>query len=261
MSADPQKNDHYSYEHYRSDTVAEGFDALRFGGPIGQMVQHSQDVLLMAAFGPIRGRTILDVGTGTGRAALAFARAGAVVTGIDASEQMLAVARRTAEERKLGAAFHVGDAHAIPFGDQQFECAVSLRVIMHTPDWQQCVAELCRVAKWRVVVDFPSSKSAAALESRARLKKLARGEKVEAYRTLAVDEVRAVIEAAGFRIIGVHKQFVLPINFHKIFNMPALTQAIEGVLRVGGLLRVFGSPVTITAERVPLGQGSGGQVR
>jgi ubiquinone/menaquinone biosynthesis C-methylase UbiE len=249
VSADPQKNDHYSYEHYRSDKVAEGFDALRFGGPIGQLVQHTQEVLLMAAFGPIRGRTILDVGTGTGRAALAFARAGAVVTGIDASEQMLAVARRTAEERKLNATFQVGDAHAIPFGDKQFDCAVSLRVIMHTPDWQKCVTELCRVAKWRVVVDFPSARSAAAIESRARRKKLARGEKVEAYRVLDVDAVRAVIEAAGFKIIGVHKQFVLPINFHKLFNMPVLTNAVESTLAVFGLLNLFGSPVTITAER------------
>lgn len=250
MSGDPRQKDHYSYEHYRSDTVAEGFDALRFGGPIGQMVQDAQEVLLMQAFGPIRGRTILDVGTGTGRAALALARAGAVVTGIDASEQMLAVARRAADERKLSATFQVGDAHAIPFGDRQFECAVSLRVIMHTPNWRQCVSELCRVAKWRVVVDFPSAQSAAALESRARRKRLARGEKVEAYRTLSVGDVRAAIETQGFRVIGVHKQFVLPINFHKLFNAPALTTAVESVLRLAGLLKIFGSPVTITAERL-----------
>lgn len=250
MSGDSQKNDHYSYEHYKSETVAEGFDALRFGGPIGEIVQHDQEVLLMAAFGPIQGRTILDVGAGTGRAALAFARAGAIVTGIDASEQMLAVARRTAEERKLTATFQVGDAHAIPFGDRAFQCAVSLRVIMHTPNWKQCVEELCRVAKWRVVVDFPSAKSAAAIESRSRQKKLVRGEKVEAYRVLNVDDVRAVIEAAGFKVIGVHKQFVLPINFHKLFNSPLFTNAVESTLSVFGLLNLFGSPVTITAERV-----------
>ena len=249
MSDDREKA-HYSYEHYKSETVAEGFDALRFGGPIGQLVQHEQEVLLMAAFGPIRGRTILDVGTGTGRAALAFARAGADVTGIDASAEMLAVARRTAEERKLAVTFQTGDAHAIPFGDRQFECAVSLRVIMHTPDWKRCVEELCRVAKWRIVVDFPSATSAAAIESRSRQKKQARGEKVEAYRTLKVDDVRAVIEAAGFRVIGVHKQFVLPINFHKLFNAPALTQSVEAILRFAGLLKIFGSPVTLTAERV-----------
>lgn len=250
MNEVPQKKEHYSYEHYKSEKVAEGFDALRFGGPIGEIVQHTQEVLLMAAFGPIRGRTVLDVGTGTGRAALAFARAGAVVTGIDASEEMLAVARRTAEERKLTAMFQAGDAHAIPFGDKSFECAVSLRVIMHTPDWKQCVTELCRVAKWRVVVDFPSARSAAALESRSRQKKQARGEKVEAYRVLAVDDVRAVIEAAGFKVIGVHKQFVLPINFHKLFNSPMFTTAVETTLATFGLLNLFGSPVTITAERL-----------
>lgn len=249
MSEDPRKS-HYSYEHYKSETVAEGFDALRFGGPIGQLVQHTQEVLLMAAFGPIQGRTILDVGTGTGRAALAFARAGAVVTGIDASEEMLAVARRSAAERKLTATFQLGDAHAIPFADRQFDCAVSLRVIMHTPDWERCVQELCRVAKWRIVVDFPSARSAAALESRSRRKKLERGDKVEAYRTIGEDDVRGVIEAAGFKVIGVHKQFVLPINFHKLFNAPALTESVEAILRFTGLLKVFGSPVTMTAERL-----------
>jgi hypothetical protein len=62
--------------------------------------------------------------------------------------------------------------------------------------------------------------------------------------------VRAVIERSGFRVIGVHKQFVLPINFHKLFNMPMLTEGIEAVLRLTGLLKVLGSPVTITAERV-----------
>jgi ubiquinone/menaquinone biosynthesis C-methylase UbiE len=250
VTGDPGKKDHYSYEHYRSEKVAEGFDALRFGGPIGEIVQHEQEVLLMAAFGPIRERTILDVGTGTGRAALALARAGAVVTGVDASEEMLAVARRTAEERKLTATFQVGDAHALPFADRQFACAVSLRVIMHTPNWKQCVSELCRVANWRVVVDFPSARSAAALESRSRQKRLAKGEKVEAYRTLAVDDVRKVIEAAGFKVVGVHKQFVLPINFHKLFNSPVFTNAVESTLAVFGLLNLFGSPVTITAERV-----------
>ena len=46
-----------------------------------------------------------------------------------------------------------------------------------------------------------------------------------------------------------HKQFVLPINFHKLFNAPMFTNAVESTLAVFGLLNLFGSPVTITAER------------
>lgn len=247
MSGAPQ--DHYSYEHYRSRDVAEGFDALRFGGPIGQLIQETQQALLLEALSPIAGRTILDVGTGTGRAALAFARAGAVVTGIDASAEMLAVAERHAAEQHLSATFRVGDAHQIPFPDRSFDAAVSLRVIMHTPNWRQCVSELCRVSNGRVIVDFPAFGSFASIESAIRGARKALGAKTEAYRTLREAAVRDVITNSGFRIVEMHRQFVLPINFHKLFNSRALTTSVEGGLAALGLLRLLGSPVTVVAER------------
>ena len=68
---------HYSYAHYADRDVAEGFDALRFSGPIGRYLLESQEALLLDALTPPRGRTVLDVGTGTGRAAIGLARAGA----------------------------------------------------------------------------------------------------------------------------------------------------------------------------------------
>lgn len=247
MSEAPQ--DHYSYEHYRSRDVAEGFDALRFGGPIGQLIQETQQELLLTALSPISGRTILDVGTGTGRAALAFARAGAVVTGIDASAEMLAVAQRHATEQKLSATFRVGDAHQIPFPDRAFDAAVSLRVIMHTPNWRQCVSELCRVSNGRVIVDFPAFGSFASIESAIRRVRKSMGAKTEAYRTLREAAVQDVIAGSGFRIVEVHRQFVLPINFHKLFNSRLFTTSIEGSFEAIGLLRLLGSPVTVVAER------------
>ena len=42
------------------------------------------------------------------------------------------------------------------FRDRSFDVAVSLRVLMHTPRWRSCVAELCRVADRLVIVDYPS---------------------------------------------------------------------------------------------------------
>ena len=64
---------------------------------------------------------VLDVGTGTGRAALILARGGAQVTAVDASERMLPIARRRAEEQRVAVRFLVGDAHALDFADRAFD--------------------------------------------------------------------------------------------------------------------------------------------
>ena len=55
--------------------------------------------------------------------------------------------------------FVPGDAHALEFQDRGFDVAVSLRVLMHTPDWHRCIDELCRVANGLVVIDYPSAYS------------------------------------------------------------------------------------------------------
>ncbi len=254
MSATPTPSndpnaDHYSYTHYADAGVAEGFDHLRFGGPIGQLLLESQEAVLLDALGPLAGRRVLDVGTGTGRAAIGLARAGAVVTGVDASAEMLAVARARATAAGVTVTFERGDAHALPAADRSVDAAVSLRVLMHTLDWRQCVAELCRVAGWRVVVDFPARASFAALESGGRRLANALGARTEAYRVIAERDVERAFRASGFRVVMVRRQFVLPIALHKAIGRATVTRAVEGALRGAGLLRLLGSPVTLVAER------------
>src|SRR5688572_20440528 len=59
------------------------------------------DIGLWLSYAGRTDRPVLEVGTGTGRIAVALARAGHEVTGIDPSESMLARARRKAEEDAL----------------------------------------------------------------------------------------------------------------------------------------------------------------
>ena len=136
--------DHYSYTVYADPATARTFDDRRFGGPIGELVAGTQARVLANFIGRIQDRSMLDVGTGTGRAALLLARAGAQVTGVDASEQMLAVARQRAAETGVTVAF---PALATPtrstFPDRAFDVAVSLRVLMHTPRVARCASPNC----------------------------------------------------------------------------------------------------------------------
>ena len=60
---------HYSYAQYADPDVAAGFDALRFGGPIGELLAETQERVIVEFLGSLDGQRVLDVGTGTGRAA------------------------------------------------------------------------------------------------------------------------------------------------------------------------------------------------
>ena len=95
--------------------MAETFEGMRFSGPIGRLLADTQEQVIAGFLDPVPGRTVLDVGTGTGRAAIALAARGAVVTGVDASAEMLAVARRRADAAKVRVTFAQGDAHGLEF--------------------------------------------------------------------------------------------------------------------------------------------------
>lgn len=241
--------DHYSYRVYADAGMAEAFDGLRFSGPIGQLIAITQEAVIAGFLDPIASRTVLDVGTGTGRAAIALARRGARVTGVDASAEMLAVADRRAREAGVDVVFLSGDAHGLAFGDRSFDAVVCLRVLMHTPDWQRSLAELCRVARDRVVFDYPSFWSAAALQASARRVAHLFGARVEAYRVFRTASIASVLKRNGFQLVGRHHQFVLPIALHKRLNSEIATHRIERTCSQIGLTRLLGSPVTVVAER------------
>ena len=240
---------HYSYEVYADPAMAERFDAMRFSGPIGRLIAETQEAKIAAFLAPIEGRRILDVGTGTGRAAIALAKRGAIVTGVDASAEMLEVAARRAEEAHAQVTFARGDAHRLEFPDRAFDAVVCLRVLMHTPDWRASLRELCRVSSGRVVFDYPSFWSAAALQAAARRVAHKFNRSVEAYRVFSPGAVARALQDEGFRVTAEHRQFVLPIALHKRINSEAWTRRVEGAMERTGLMRRFGSPVTVVAER------------
>ena len=104
---------------------------------------------------------VLDVGCGTG--ALAFAAKartpGAVVYGIDASPEMIDVARRKAGRRRMPVEFEVAAIESLPFGNGEFDVVLSSLMLHHLPpDVKQAgLAEVVRVLKpggRMVVVDF-----------------------------------------------------------------------------------------------------------
>jgi SAM-dependent methyltransferase len=100
---------------------------------------------LVARLAPAPGERWLDVGTGTGEVALRAARAGAEVTAVDISEELLAVARRKPGAEHV--AWELGDAQQLRFADASFDVVVSCFAVIFAPDQDAATAQLARVCK------------------------------------------------------------------------------------------------------------------
>jgi SAM-dependent methyltransferase len=79
------------------------------------------------------GQDVLDVACGTGNAAIPAARAGARVTGLDLTPEMLAAARARGEAAAVAVEWVEGDAEDLPFGDQSFDLILSTFGCMFAP--------------------------------------------------------------------------------------------------------------------------------
>ena len=87
------------------------------------------------------GDRVLDGACGTGDLAVADAKAGGAVTGLDFSERMLERARRKAPALE----FLAGDLLALPFEDGSFDAATVGFGVRNVADLERCLAELRRV--------------------------------------------------------------------------------------------------------------------
>jgi SAM-dependent methyltransferase len=103
--------------------------------------------LLVEAADLPAGARVLDVATGSGNAALAAARCGAEVTGVDYVPQLLDRARVRAAAEGLPVEFMTGDAESLPFPDASFDAVLSCLGVMFTPDQERAAAELLRVCR------------------------------------------------------------------------------------------------------------------
>jgi len=107
--------------------------------------QPAARLVAFARVGP--GQRVLDVGCGTGPAALAAARTGAAVTGLDLTPELLVRARENSAIAEVEVDWHEGDVEAMPFADASFDVVLSHFGHMFAPRPAAAVAEMLRVLK------------------------------------------------------------------------------------------------------------------
>jgi SAM-dependent methyltransferase len=93
------------------------------------------------------GEDVLDVACGTGNAAIPAARAGASVTGLDLTPEMLEAARGRGKAAGVAIEWVEGDAEDLPFDDQRFDVVLSTFGCMFAPRHEVVADEVARVLR------------------------------------------------------------------------------------------------------------------
>ncbi|HTL43837.1 MAG TPA: class I SAM-dependent methyltransferase [Vicinamibacterales bacterium] len=108
----------------------------------------TQPAARLIAFAAIQpNEDVLDVGTGTGVAAITAARTGARVAAVDLTPALLEHARENGRVAGVDVEWKEGDAEQIPFPDGAFDVVVSQFAHMFAPRPDVVVREMRRVLK------------------------------------------------------------------------------------------------------------------
>lgn len=98
-------------------------------------------------FNAYRGKKLLEIGCGAGIDLVRFARAGAIVTGVDLSRTSIDLARRNMAQNGLDADLRIMNGEALEFAGDSFDVVYAHGVLQYTADTVRMIAEIHRVLK------------------------------------------------------------------------------------------------------------------
>src|SRR5437899_2058302 len=131
------RDDFTRFEHAGWERVADKYDSV-WSSLTRQFIPH-----LISAAQVSTGMSVLDVACGPGYVSTAVKEVGAVPTGIDFSEKMIAIAKTMFPD----ISFLQGDAQDLAFGDATFDRVLVNFGLLHVSQPETACMDACRVLK------------------------------------------------------------------------------------------------------------------
>jgi SAM-dependent methyltransferase len=227
------------------ETSSEEY-AQRFSGGVGAFFLDTQS---KATLDLLRGwprAKVLDVGGGHGQVTGPLVDGGWDVTILGSAEVCRERVRTWVDAGR--ARFQAGDLVKLPFADDSFDIALSYRLLPHVVEWPRLIAELSRVARSAVLVDYPTVRSVNALSGLFFGVKKGIEKDTRPFRVFKDGEIVDAFAAQGFRPTARRPQFFLPMALHRAIGMAPFARALEGAAAGVGATRLLGSPVLLRLE-------------
>jgi SAM-dependent methyltransferase len=228
------------------ETASEGY-AQRFAGEVGRYFLDVQTATVLELLSPWPGSRVLEVGGGHAQLSGRLVERGYRVT-VTGSEE---VCRRRLDRSLSPGAFdfEVCDAARLPFPDRSFDVVVAVRLLTHLDGWREALAEMCRVARRAVIVDYPDTRSFNRLYGALFAWKQAVEGNTRAFRSFQPREVIAECARHGFGRPETRRQFFVPMVVHRKLGRAGASRAMERASVFLGLTRALGSPVILRVQR------------
>jgi len=157
--------------------------------------------------GVLAGQNVLDVGTGPGFSAFAFARRAAKVTALDWRAELLDLARREKDRRRLkNVTFVEAKPDALPFPEGSFDIVASAAAVHHFTNAGTALSEMARVCNDGgsvVIEDLVTSEQGIRARYHNRLERL---RDRSHQRLLALSELLSLLGQAGLTVRRVEVQ-------------------------------------------------------
>jgi ubiquinone/menaquinone biosynthesis C-methylase UbiE len=132
-----------------NDVVRESFTTQAKAFASNPWVTNEERIRRLVAAAQLKGHeSVLDIATGPGYIAEAFARGAREVIGVDLTAAMLAIGEeRTKQNGLSNIVFRIGDVQNLPFERENFDVVVCRLALHHMQDPGQVVREMTRVCR------------------------------------------------------------------------------------------------------------------
>jgi len=132
-----------------NEVVRESFTTQAKAFAANPWVTDEERIRRLVAAARLKGdERVLDVATGPGYIAEAFARSAREVIGVDLTAAMLAIGEERTRERGIpNVSFRIGDVQNLPFEKEEFDVVVSRLALHHMQNPAKVVQEMARVCR------------------------------------------------------------------------------------------------------------------
>ena len=215
--------------------------ASRFAGDIGAWLLKVQEEATLKMLAPYPNAQVLDVGGGHGQLAEPLVERDYQVT-VLGSADVCKTRIQGLLDRGL-CSFKVGNVLNLPYPSGAFDVVISYRLLAHVNHWQLYLSELARVAKYAVIIDYPTLHSVNSIAPYLfKFKKGLEGN-TRPYTCYQESEIIEFFQKLGLKQTQRYPQFFLPMVVHRTLKSPTVSSVAEKVMRLSGLTHSLGSPV------------------